>query len=34
MRPPAFEQDDAETLADLRASAEFWQAALTERGMR
>jgi len=31
---PAFEQDDAETLADLRASAEFWQAALTERGMR
>jgi sugar phosphate isomerase/epimerase len=31
---PAFEQDDAETLADLRVSAEFWQAALTERGMR
>jgi D-erythrulose 1-phosphate 3-epimerase len=31
---PAFEQDDAEVLADLRASAEFWQAALTERGMR
>jgi hypothetical protein len=27
---PAFEQDDAEALADLRASAELWQAALTE----
>jgi sugar phosphate isomerase/epimerase len=27
---PAFEQDDAEVLADLRASVEFWQAALTE----
>ena len=31
---PAFEQDDAEALADLRASAELWQAALTERGAR
>ena len=30
----AFEQDDAEALADLRASAELWQAALTERGAR
>jgi len=29
---PPFEQDDAQVLADLRASAEFWQAALTERG--
>ena len=29
---PPFEQDDAQALADLRASAEFWQAALTERG--
>jgi sugar phosphate isomerase/epimerase len=29
---PAFEQDDAGVLADLRASAELWQAALTERG--
>jgi sugar phosphate isomerase/epimerase len=29
---PAFEQDDAEALADLRASAELWRAALTERG--
>jgi len=29
---PAFEQDDAGVLADLRASVEFWQAALTERG--
>jgi sugar phosphate isomerase/epimerase len=29
---PAFEQDDAEVLADLRASAELWRAALTERG--
>ena len=31
---PAFEQDDAEALADLRASAELWQAALTEREAR
>jgi sugar phosphate isomerase/epimerase len=31
---PAFEQDDEQALADLRASAELWQAALTERGMR
>jgi len=31
---PAFEQDDAQVLADLRASAGLWQAALTERGMR
>ena len=31
---PAFEQDDEQVLADLRASAELWQAALTERGMR
>ena len=31
---PAFEQDDARALADLRTSAEFWQAALTERGAR
>jgi sugar phosphate isomerase/epimerase len=31
---PAFEQDDAGVLADLRASAELWQAALTERGAR
>jgi hypothetical protein len=31
---PAFEQDDAGVLADLRASVEFWQAALTERGTR
>jgi D-erythrulose 1-phosphate 3-epimerase len=29
---PAFEQDDAGVLADLRASAELWRAALTERG--
>ena len=31
---PAVEQDDAQALADLRASAELWQAALTERGAR
>ena len=31
---PAFEQDDAQALAGLRASAELWQAALTERGAR
>jgi sugar phosphate isomerase/epimerase len=31
---PPFEQDDAQALADLRASAELWQAALTERGAR
>ncbi|HEY1641006.1 MAG TPA: TIM barrel protein [Streptosporangiaceae bacterium] len=30
---PAFEQDDDQVLADLRASAGLWQAALTERGM-
>ena len=29
---PAFEQDDAAVLADLRASAELWRTALTERG--
>jgi sugar phosphate isomerase/epimerase len=31
---PAFEQDDAAVLADLRASAELWKTALTERGIR
>jgi sugar phosphate isomerase/epimerase len=31
---PAFEQDDEQVLAELRASAEVWTAALTERGMR
>jgi D-erythrulose 1-phosphate 3-epimerase len=31
---PPFEQDDAQALADLRASAELWQAALTQRGAR
>lgn len=31
---PAFEQDDDEVLAGLRASAELWQTALSERGMR
>jgi sugar phosphate isomerase/epimerase len=31
---PPFEQDDAQALAGLRASAELWQAALTERGAR
>jgi sugar phosphate isomerase/epimerase len=31
---PAFEQDDDQVLAELRASAEFWTTALTERGMR
>jgi hypothetical protein len=31
---PAFEQDDAGVLADLRASAELWQTAMTERGIR
>jgi D-erythrulose 1-phosphate 3-epimerase len=31
---PAFEQDDEQVLADLRASAELWKAALTERGIR
>ena len=31
---PAFEQDDDQVLADLRASAELWQAALCERGMQ
>jgi D-erythrulose 1-phosphate 3-epimerase len=31
---PPFEQDDAEVLADLRSSAELWQAALSERGLR
>jgi D-erythrulose 1-phosphate 3-epimerase len=31
---PAFEQDDAEVIADLRSSAEYWVSALTERGMR
>jgi hypothetical protein len=31
---PAFEQDDAAVLADLRASAARWQTAMTERGIR
>jgi D-erythrulose 1-phosphate 3-epimerase len=31
---PAFEQDDAAVLADLRASAALWQTAMTERGIR
>jgi sugar phosphate isomerase/epimerase len=31
---PAFEQDDAGVLADLRASSELWKTALTERGIR
>ena len=31
---PPFEQDDAQALDGLRASAEFWQAALTEGGAR
>jgi D-erythrulose 1-phosphate 3-epimerase len=31
---PAFEQDDEQVLAELRASAALWTAALTERGMR
>jgi sugar phosphate isomerase/epimerase len=31
---PAFEQDDEQVLAELRASAELWQTALTERGIR
>ncbi len=31
---PAFEQDDAGVLADLRASVSLWQAAMTERGIR
>jgi sugar phosphate isomerase/epimerase len=31
---PAFEQDDAAVLADLRASAALWKTALTERGIR
>ena len=31
---PPFEQDDAQALDGLRASAELWQAALTERGAR
>jgi sugar phosphate isomerase/epimerase len=31
---PAFEQDDEQVLAELRTSAELWEAALTERGMR
>jgi D-erythrulose 1-phosphate 3-epimerase len=30
---PAFEQDDEQVLAELRASAELWQTALTERGI-
>jgi D-erythrulose 1-phosphate 3-epimerase len=30
---PAFEADDAQVLADLRASAEVWRAALAERGV-
>jgi sugar phosphate isomerase/epimerase len=31
---PAFEQDDAGVLADLRASVSLWQTAMTERGIR
>jgi sugar phosphate isomerase/epimerase len=31
---PPFEQDDAQVLADLRASVEVWKVALEERGMR
>jgi D-erythrulose 1-phosphate 3-epimerase len=31
---PAFEQDDAAVLADLRASAALWKTAMTERGIR
>lgn len=31
---PAFEQDDAEVIADLQASASYWISALTERGYR
>ncbi len=31
---PAFEQDDDQVLAELRASARLWQAALVERGMQ
>jgi|SRR5271165_47295 len=31
---PAWEQDDAEVIADLRSSAEHWVGALTERGLR
>jgi D-erythrulose 1-phosphate 3-epimerase len=31
---PAWEQDDAEVIADLRSSAEQWSRALTERGLR
>ena len=30
---PPFEQDDTGVLADLRASAQLWRAALSERGM-
>jgi D-erythrulose 1-phosphate 3-epimerase len=30
---PPFEQDDAEVLADLRASVELWTGAIKERGM-
>jgi sugar phosphate isomerase/epimerase len=31
---PAFEGDDQQVIADLRASAEVWRAALSERGLR
>jgi sugar phosphate isomerase/epimerase len=31
---PAFEQEDAQVIADLRSSAELWVTALTERGLR
>jgi D-erythrulose 1-phosphate 3-epimerase len=31
---PPFEQDDAQALADLRASVELWTGAIKERGMR
>jgi D-erythrulose 1-phosphate 3-epimerase len=31
---PPFEQDDAQVLADLRASVELWTGAIKERGMR
>jgi len=31
---PAFEGDDQQVITDLRASAEVWRAALSERGLR
>ena len=30
---PPFEADDRQVLADLRASAQVWRAALAERGL-